>query len=60
MAFFETEMKDSEANTRQNNGKNLYANGNYFSQLVIVIGVKFVFYRRLTQIDADNNWMLAH
>ena len=24
MAFFETEMKDNEANTRQNNGKNLF------------------------------------
>ena len=24
MAFFETEMKDSEVNTRQNNGKKLF------------------------------------
>jgi len=48
-------MKDNEANTRQNNGKNLFTNVNYFSQLVIGYRGKFVFNRRLTQIDADRN-----
>jgi hypothetical protein len=33
-------MKDNEANTRQNNGKNLFTNGNYFSQLVIDLSGK--------------------
>jgi len=57
---FKTEMKDNVANTHQNNGKNLYTNGNYFSQLMVGYRGKFVFNRRLTQIDADNDWMLAH
>ena len=40
-AFFETDMKDNEANMDQKNGKNLTTNGNYFSQLMTVIGVIF-------------------
>ena len=57
MALFNAEMKDNEANTRQNNGKNLYMNGNCFSQLMIVIGAK-LFNRRLTQIDADSRFAI--
>jgi len=51
LALFNAEMKDNEANTRQNNGKNLYTNGNYFSQLMIVIGLNYLTAdsRRLTQ-----------
>ena len=56
---FKAEMKDNEANTRQNSDKNLYTNGNCFSQLMTVIGAK-LFNRRRTPTDADNDWMLAH